>query len=478
MKNLLKLILIITIGVILSLLPAPEGLSQDGWIFFSLFVSVFIALIIEPFPSAYIGLLGVVIACIFKIGPPTSATGDLTSEKVLVWGLSGFSNTTVWLIFVAFMFAMGYEKTGIGKRVSLILVSKMGKKTLGLGYAIALADLILAPFIPSNTARSGGTIFPIVKNIPAFYDSSPEKDPRKIGSFITWVAIASTCVTSSMFYTSLSANILAVSLVENSGIIAPSWLEWFFYFLPVGLILFLMVPLLTYIIYPPVVKSSKDISDWAGKELKKMGKISKNETNMILLACLALLLWISGKYLDINPTLSALAVLCLMVLFNVVTWSDILMNKAAWNVFLWFGALVTLAGGLNNVGFLKWLATYITSGISSFSPSIILVFLLLAFYFIHYLFASLTAHVAALMIIFLAAGRNIPGINFPLLVYLLLYSLGLMGILTPYGTGPSPIWYGSGYIPSKTFWALGALFGIIFIAVLILVGIPWINLWI
>jgi L-tartrate/succinate antiporter len=376
------------------------------------------------------------------------------------------------------MFDMGYEKTGIGKRISLILVNKMGKKTLGLGYAIALADLILAPFIPSNTARSGGTIFPIIKNIPSFYDSSPEKDPRKIGSFITWVAIASTCVTSSMFSTSLSANILAVSLVENSGITAPSWSEWFLYFIPVGIILFLLVPILTYIIYPPVIKSSQYISDWAGKELETMGKISKNEINMIILACLALLFWIFGKTLDINPTVTALSVLCLMLLFNIISWNDILTNKAAWNVFLWFGALVTLAGGLNNVGFLKWFATYITSVISSFSPSVILILLLLVFYFIHYLFASLTAHVAALMTIFLFAGKDIPGINFPLLVYLLLYSLGLMGILTPYGTGPSPIWYGSGYIPSRTFWALGALFGIIFIAVLILVGIPWINLWI
>jgi len=281
-----------------------------------------------------------------------------------------------------------------------------------------------------------------------------------------------------MFSTSLSANILAVSLVENSGITAPSWSEWFLYFIPVGIILFLLVPILTYIIYPPVIKSSQYISDWAGKELETMGKISKNEINMIILACLALLFWIFGKTLDINPTVTALSVLCLMLLLNVITWSDILTNKAAWNVFLWFGALVTLAGGLNNVGFLKWFATYITSVISSFSPSVILILLLLVFYFIHYLFASLTAHVAALMTIFLFAGKDIPGINFPLLVYLLLYSLGLMGILTPYGTGPSPIWYGSGYIPSRTFWALGALFGIIFIAVLILVGIPWINLWI
>ena len=161
MSGIAKTSLIIAFGIILSLIPAPAGLSQHGWIYFALFLTVILALIIEPFPSAYIGLSGVVIACILQIGPPAVSSGDMTSEQALKWGLSGFSNSTIWLIFVAFMFAMGYEKTGLGKRLSLILVKKMGSKTLGLGYAISFADMILAPFIPSNTARSGGIIFPI-----------------------------------------------------------------------------------------------------------------------------------------------------------------------------------------------------------------------------------------------------------------------------------------------------------------------------
>ncbi len=476
MKNSVKFVIIVFIGLIMSFLPAPNGLSRDAWIFFSLFVSVIIALIIEPFPSAYIGLLGVVTACLLKTGPSLTSSGELTSEKVLTWGLSGFSNPTVWLIFVAYMFALGYEKTGLGKRISLVLVKRVGRKTLGLGDAIALADLLLAPFMPSNTARSGGTIFPIVKNIPLLYGSTPEKDPRKLGSYITWVALASTCVTSSMFYTGLATNVLAKSLLDNAGIAAPTWGQWFFCFLPVGLILFLLVPFITYLVYPPTLKFSESIPEWAGNELKEMGKISKNEIIMALLGCLALFLWIFGDNFKINATISALAVLCLMILFKILSWNDILTHKTAWNVFLWFGALVTLAGGLNNVGFLDWFASKITSGISTFSPAFILVFLLLAFYFTHYLFASSTAHVTALLILFLAAGSKIPGINFPMLTYLLLYSLGLMGILTPYATGPSPIWYGFGYIPSRTFWILGAFFGILFIAVLVLVGIPWMNL--
>jgi L-tartrate/succinate antiporter len=478
MKNSVIFVGIVVIGLIMSFLPHPEGLTQDAWIFFSLFVCVIIALILEPFPSAYMVLLGVVIACVLKIGPSFDSPGNATASKVIAWGLSGFSNTTVWLINIAFMFALGYEKTGLGKRIALILVSKLGKSTLGLGYAIAMSDLILAPFMPSNTARSGGTIFPIVKNIPILYDSTPEKEPRKIGSYITWVALASTCVTSSMFYTALATNVLAKSLVEDAGIIPPSWGQWFLNFLPVGIILIFSVPLITYYVYPPTIKISRNIPEWARNELKEMGRISRNEIVMTILACLAILLWIFGNYFGIHATVSALAVMCLMVLFRIISWNDILTNKAAWNIFIWFGAMVTLAGGLNNVGFLDWFANKITSAISSYPPALMLLVLLLVFYFIHYLFASSAAHVTALLILFLVAGRNIPGIDFPLLTYLLLYSLGLMGILTPYATGASPIWYGLGYIPTKTFWKLGALFGIIFIAVLILVGIPWIKLWI
>lgn len=477
MRNVVVIFIVIAAGLLLAFLPVPEGLSRDSWIYFSVFASVFITLIVEPYPPAFLGLAGVIIACLLKIGPQPPSSGELSSEQVLLWGLSGFSNSTVWFIFIAFMLALGYEKTGLGRRIALVLVKRMGKKTLGLGYSIALTDLILSLLIPSNTARSGGIIFPIVKNIPALYDSSPDKDPRKIGSFISWVAIASTCVTSSMFFTAMAPNMLALTLVESTGVSSPSWFEWFFNFLPVGILLLLLVPLLTYYFYPPSVKRSENISEWAGNELKILGRMSKKEVMMAIFAFVALTLWITGKSLDISPTISAIFVLCLMVLFKVITWDDILMNKAAWNVFLWFGSLVTLAGGLNNVGFLEWFASAFTSKISIFSPAIILISLVLVFYFIHYLFASSTAHVTALMTIFLVTGRGIIGINYTLLVYLLLYTLGIMGILTPYGTGPSPIWYGLKYIPSKTFWLLGALFGILFITLLLAVGIPWINLW-
>ena len=182
----------------------------------------------------------------------------------------------MWLIFGAFMFALGYEKTGLGRRIALMLVKAMGKRTLTLGYAVTIADTLLAPFTPSNTARSGGTIYPVIRNLPALYDSKPN-DPssRRIGSYLMWVAIAATCVTSSMFLTALAPNLLALELVKKTANVDITWAQWFMAFAPVGILLLVLIPLIAYWLYPPEVKSGEEVPRWAGEELKKMGGITR-----------------------------------------------------------------------------------------------------------------------------------------------------------------------------------------------------------
>ena len=396
-----------------------------------------------------------------------------TPSDEIKWALSGFSNGTVWLIFIAFMFALGYEKTGLGKRISLVLIKTLGKRTLGLGYAVALSDLALAPFMPSNTARSGGTIFPIIKNIPELYGSTPDHEPRKIGGYLMWTALATTCITSSMFLTALAPNLLALSIVEKSVGIKIAWGEWFMAFAPVGITLFLATPWLVYVLYPPTQKVSEDAPIWAAKELTKLGPITSKELTMAGLALFALLGWIFGDaYL--NATLVALIALSLMVLTNVITWDDLLGHKQAWNVLFWFATLVTLADGLAKVGFLKWFATTAAGAMAGYTPMTIVVMLLVLFFVVHYLFASITAHVTALLPVFLTTAAVIPGVNIKLLAMLLCFSLGLIGIITPYATGPSPIYYGSGFISRKDFWVQGFIFGVIFLAALVAIGVPYV----
>jgi L-tartrate/succinate antiporter len=462
-----KVVAPVAVGAALLLIPVPEGLTPNAWYYFALFVAMIIALILEPIPAAAVGLIGVTVATVTGWVAPKPA-------DAIKWALAGFQDGTVWLIFVAFMFALGYEKTGLGRRVALNLVKLLGGKTLGLGYAVALADLAIAPFTPSNTARSGGTIFPVIKNIPPLYGSEPGPTARKIGGYIMWTAFATTCLTSSMFLTGLAPNLLALSLVKQTAKIDITWMEWFLGMAPVGLLLFILLPLLVYVIYPPEVKSSPHVPAWARDELTKMGRISAKEIAMALLAFLALALWIFGGEL-INATTVALLVLSLMIVGGIFQWDDVLANKQAWNVLVWFATLVTMADGLNKVGFLKWFAGTAATALSGYAVMTIVIALTIVYFVVHYMFASLTAHTTALLPVLLTAAIAVPDMPVKLISLLFCYTLGLMGIISPYATGPGPIYYGSGYITRKEFWTLGLIFGAIYLAALLLVGVPYLR---
>ena len=464
------------VAITIALIPAPAGLSPHAWYYFSIFAGVVVGLMLEPIPGAAIGLIAVTLVTVLSqwvfFSPEQLAkTGFNPASAALSWALSGFSNSTVWLIFGAFMFALGYEKTGLGRRIALLLVRSMGRRTLTLGYAVAFADLLLAPFTPSNTARSGGTIFPVIRNLPPLYESKPN-DPsaRRIGSYVMWTAIATTCVTSSMFLTALAPNLLALELIRKTVNVELSWMQWFLAFAPVGVVLLLAVPLLAYVLYPPEVKQGNEVPAWAASELQKMGSLSRREITLAVLVIIALALWIFGDHL-MNATTAALVVICLMLLTRVVSWDDMLANKQAWNTFAWFATLVALADGLSRTGFVKWFADTIGAHMGGLPPTTAAIVLMLVFYFTHYMFASVTAHVTAMLPVMLAVASGIPGMPMEPFALLLALTLGMMGILTPYGTGPSPVYFGSGFIPAADYWRLGGIFGVIYVAVFLLVGV-------
>ena len=402
-KQLRKWIGPVALGLILLVIPAPPGLSATAWRYFALFAAVIAGLITEPLPGAAIGLIGVTIAAaLLLVGKnPAEATK---------WALSGFSNDAVWLIFAANMFALGYEATGLGRRVALLLVRTLGRRTLGLGYAIALSDLCLAPVMPSNTARSGGTVYPIVKNIPPLYGSFPNNNPRRIGGYLLWAGFATTCVTSSMFLTALAPNLLAVEIARKVAHVDISWGTWALGFLPVGILLFAATPLLAYFLYSPEIKRGDEVARWAGGELITMGRITRSEATMALLAVAALVGWIGGGRW-ISPVTVALVVISLMLLTKVVTWNDILANKQAWSVLVWFATLVAMAEGLSNVGFLAWFGSRAATYMTRIPLVPMLIAAIATFFIIHYLFASITAQATALLPVFLLAVLSVPGVQ-------------------------------------------------------------------
>jgi L-tartrate/succinate antiporter len=275
-----------------------------------------------------------------------------------------------------------------------------------------------------------------------------------------------------MFSTAMTANLLALDLIKKTVNVEISWSQWFFGFLPVGIVLLLATPLLAYKIYPPEIKTSKEVPPWAAQELARLGKVGAKEITMAGIVIVALVLWIFGKNF-IDPGMVALVLVCLMVIVGIIEWDDVVGNKPAWNVLIWFATLVTLAEGLSRVGFAVWFAKYAASHLKGLAPVPVMIALVAVFFVVHYLFAGTMAHAAAILPVMVLAGTSVPGVPVASFALLLALSLGLMGIITPYATGPSPMYFGSGYVPRKDFWILGLVFGAIFLAALLVIGIPY-----
>jgi L-tartrate/succinate antiporter len=456
------------IGGAVLLTPTPEGLTANAWHFFALFLATITGVIFEPIPGAAIGLLGVLTAAVLGLVRPVPAPAT-------AWALSGFSNPTVWLVFAAYMFACGYSKTGLGKRIALHLIRVMGNRTLGLGYAITLADLALAPVTPSATARSGGSIYPVVRSIPELYDSYPdEATAKKVGAYLLYTALAASMVSSSMFITALAPNTMAIAMITKAIGITIPWTLWFKGFLPVGVILLLIQPALLYAIYPPEIKDAPEAPRWAAEQLKAMGTMTRQEITMLVLVLGALGFWIGGAaYID--PAIVAGFVILGMVIFRVVSWDEIVGHAQAWNTLIWFATLVTMAGGLAETKFLDWLAASLVPMLSGLGVYATIVGVVLTFFFLHYFFASITAHTATLFPLFLAVAIKIPVVSPIAWALLLAYPLGMIGVLTPYASGQNAVYYGSGYIKRRDFWVLGLVLGVVYMAVYLAIIVKWLE---
>nr|WP_090892214.1 anion permease [Evansella caseinilytica] len=465
--NFVALLITVAIGAIIWFINPPAGLDQQAWHLFAIFVATIVGLIIKPLPMGGVAILSM-------------TTVVLTGTLELNQALSGFQNTTIWLIVIAFFISRGFIKTGLGNRVAYMFVKKFGKKTLGLSYSLLVSDLMLAPAMPSNTARGGGIMFPIIRSLSETFGSSPEKKTEgKIGSFLTKVAFQGNMITSAMFMTAMAANPLAASLAADTAGINITWTGWAVAAIVPGLVSLIVVPYFIYKVYPPEIKETPAAAQIAEEKLKEMGALKKSEWSMIAVFFLILGLWIFGSKISIDATTAALIGLSVLLLTSVLSWNDIKKEQGAWDTLIWFAALVMMASFLNELGMVPWFSELMGNSVSGMVWILALVVLALIYFYSHYFFASATAHVSAMYAAFLAVAiaAGAP----PMLTALLLGFFGnLFGCITHYGSGPAPVFFGSGYVSQNKWWSIGFGISLIHIVIWGIVGGLWwkiLGLW-
>lgn len=454
------LIVCLVIGLSIWLLGHPDQVTPQGWRLFAIFIATIVAVIIKPAP------IGTVIIV-------SLTTLLLTNTLDLKQALSGYTDPVVWLVVMAFFISKSFIITGLGNRIALWFASKLGKSALGLSYGMLVTDLVMAPAIPSATARSAGIILPIIQGLSRSYGSHPN-DPSssKIGKFLVLISFQGTAITSAMFLTAMAANPIIASLASKNGI-EITWIIWAKAAFVPGIISLLLLPLIIMKLYPPTLKHTPNAPSEALEKLKEMGKITKNEWLTMAALAILLFLWILGKSLFGMDTLTAAMIgLCILLLSQVLTWKQLVHEHSAWETFFWFGALLMMANHLNKFDIIEWLSSYSVGYLNGVNWKVGFPILGLVYFYSHYLFASSTAHILAMFVSFLTVSVQL-GTPPMLAALVLAFFSNLFGGLTQYTFSPGPLLYGAGYTSIKEWWITGFIVSVINIIIWVSVGLVW-----
>lgn len=429
-----------------------------GWHIFSIFFAVIISFILRPYPmgmSVLIGLLALVI------------TGNISIKEAL----SGFADSTVWLVIAAFLIAQAVLDTGFGARVALWLVSKLGKSLKGLAYAVCGSEFLLGSVIPSNTARGGGLHAPIVDALARSVETA-SKTPVLAGRYLSLVGAHANLIAASMFMTGMAANPLVTKAAKDVYNIDFGWSTWLLGSIVPAIISFLLLPQIIYYLSPPKMNEGKAAQIEARRQLRGIGHMKFKEMMMMGVLAGMLILWATQSFHGLSTTLIALLGVVTLLLSGTQTWEDVTANDKAWDTLIWLGGLLTMANMLAEYGFIQWFVDSVKDAVGGFSGIITIILLALFYFYSMIAFSMLTAHIAAMVAPFLivCAATSAPPM---VAVAIFAYFSCLCGCTTNYSSGPVIIYYGLGYEKASRWFQIGFMISFLHILVWLGIGFLW-----
>jgi len=452
-------LVVIGVGLGIVAVGAPTGISAQAWHLFAIFIATILGSILRPAPAGSVVLFGV---CAIAL------TGTMTPAE----SLRGYSDPLVWLVLCAFFISRGVMKTGLGERIAYLFIGLLGKRSIGLVYALVGTDTLLASIIPSNSARAGGVIFPITRSLAHAYDSHPGESARRLGAYLMVAVYQCDVIACAMFLTGQASNVLIARFAQEVTGSELSYTGWLVASIVPGAVALLVVPLVLFRLFPPGVTHTPHATALARSALDRMGAPSRGERMMLFVFVLVALLWMTTRWHGINYAVVALTGVCVLLATGVLAWEDVLTDRAAWDVFIWYGGLVRMAEALGETGITKRFAEVAAGLTVGWMWGTALVALVLIYFYAHYAFASITAHATAMftpfLVVVIAAGAP------PQLAALsLAYASNLSASLTHYGTTTSPIYFGARYVSQRDWWRLGFITSLVTLAIWGTLGPLW-----
>ena len=451
--------LVVLYLLIAHAIPVPESITPQGWRQTAIFICVIAGMVTEPIHASALVLVGLT----------AMAANGTTIREIL----GGYAEPSVWLVLVAMMIAKMMLDCGLARRIALLFVRAVGKTSLGVAYALQMTDVTLASGVPSITARSAGMVLPIGRSIAELFDSHPHTESRRrLGAFLVAAMYQGSAVACAMFITGQASNLLGASLalkLVNVEVTAPSW---FAAAIVPGLLSCLVVPWITYRVLRPDVTYTPEAPTFARIELQKMGPLSRPEWITLLVFTAVGILWLTTVWHRLDVTFVAFGGLAVLLVTGTMTWQTAAAERSAWDVFIWYGGMLRMGELLNATGSTRVLAENVAGMFTGIPWQVVLIAILIIFFYTHYFFASITAHMLAMFPPFVAVLIGI-GVPPQLAVYSLLCLANLTAGLTHYGTTTGPILFGVGYVTRAEWWRVGFVVSVANMAIWLTAGFAW-----
>lgn len=451
-------VLVVLYAAVAYLVPPPAGISAQGWRLFAIFLAVIAGQMLQPIASAAVVLLG--LAAMVANGTPMREA------------LGGYAEPSVWLVFVAMVMARVLMDTGAAHRIALFFIRQFGRRSLGVAYALVLTDVTLASGVPSITARSGGMVMPVGKAIAELFDSRPGATAARLGRFLFAAMYQGSAVACAMYLTGQASNLLAAGLALKLVNVEVTWSSWLVAAIVPGAVSCAVVPWIVSRVVPPGITHTPEAAAFARSELVRMGPLSRGERMALSVFAGVGLLWITSGLHGLDVTFVALLGLATLLLTGTLRWDQVTGERSAWDVLIWYGGLLKMGELLNGTGVTTVFAETVGGQFVGLSWMTVLLLTLVVYFYVHYFFASITAHVLALFppFVLLLTSVGVP----PLLaVYSLMCLANLTAGLTHYGTTTGPILYSQNYVTFAEWWRAGLVVSIANLAVWLTIGFGW-----
>jgi DASS family divalent anion:Na+ symporter len=450
--------LVVLYFVVGHLIPPPAGVTPQGWRLFAIFLAVIAGQMAQPLAPAAVVIIG--LAAMVLNGTPMREA------------LGGYAEPSVWLVLAAMVMARVLMDTGAAHRIALLFIRQFGERSLGVSYALVLTDVTLAAGVPSITARSGGMVMPVGRAIAELFDSRPGPTARRLGTFLFASMYQGSAVACAMFLTGQASNILGAGLAMKLVGVEVTWSSWFVAAIVPGVVSTLLVPWVVHRVLPPEIRRTPQATAFARSELDRLGPIGRHEATALAVFAGLGVLWLTSGWHRLDVTFVALAGLSVLLLAQTLKWEQLTAERVAWDVFIWYGGLLKMGELLNGTGVTKVFAESVGGLFLGFSWITVLLLTLLLYFYAHYFFASITAHVLAMFppFVLLLTSVGVP----PLLaVYSLMCLANLTAGLTHYGTTTGPILFSQNYVSFADWWRAGFVASTVNLAIWLTIGFAW-----